>query len=207
MKFICQYCFKECKNLNSLKNHERLCKSNPNRIESSFVKYNKERDPINQYIKAKQLGLPKPELSVEARQKLSESATKNNLARTNEIKEKISKTCLEKVSNGEWHISLAKNLHFNYNGIDLHGSWEVIYAEYLDANNIAWVRCKDRFEYIFEDTTHYYTPDFYLIDSDTYVEIKGYKTKKDEAKWSQFPSSKTLKVLLEKDLRELGVLD
>lgn len=27
----CKYCNKECKNLNSLRNHERLCKSNPNR--------------------------------------------------------------------------------------------------------------------------------------------------------------------------------
>jgi len=27
----CQYCNRECKNTNSLRNHERLCKSNPNR--------------------------------------------------------------------------------------------------------------------------------------------------------------------------------
>lgn len=29
-KYICKYCGKECKNANSLRNHERLCKSNPN---------------------------------------------------------------------------------------------------------------------------------------------------------------------------------
>lgn len=40
----CNYCGKECKNLNSLKQHERLCKLNPNRVESPFVKFNKERD-------------------------------------------------------------------------------------------------------------------------------------------------------------------
>lgn len=30
-EFICRYCGKECKNANSLRNHERLCKENPNR--------------------------------------------------------------------------------------------------------------------------------------------------------------------------------
>lgn len=41
MSFICKYCKKECKNCNSLRNHERLCKYNPNRQESPFVKFNK----------------------------------------------------------------------------------------------------------------------------------------------------------------------
>lgn len=40
--FICKFCGKECKNGNSLRCHERLCKSNPNRQISSFVSYNKE---------------------------------------------------------------------------------------------------------------------------------------------------------------------
>lgn len=38
----CKFCGKECKNDNSLRNHERLCHNNPNRDESPFVKYNKE---------------------------------------------------------------------------------------------------------------------------------------------------------------------
>lgn len=32
----CKYCQKLCKNDNSLRNHERLCKKNPNRQESNF---------------------------------------------------------------------------------------------------------------------------------------------------------------------------
>ncbi len=39
---VCQFCAKACKNRNSLCNHERMCKMNPNRQESSFIKYNKE---------------------------------------------------------------------------------------------------------------------------------------------------------------------
>lgn len=33
---ICKHCGKECKNENSLRSHERLCKENPNRQESNF---------------------------------------------------------------------------------------------------------------------------------------------------------------------------
>lgn len=44
--YICKYCGKECKNIKSLKSHERLCKSNPNRHESSFVEYNKTKGDI-----------------------------------------------------------------------------------------------------------------------------------------------------------------
>ena len=34
--FVCNYCQKECKNHNSHRNHERLCKANPSRQESNF---------------------------------------------------------------------------------------------------------------------------------------------------------------------------
>lgn len=42
--YICKFCGKVCKNANSLRNHERLCKENPERQESSWVKFNKERE-------------------------------------------------------------------------------------------------------------------------------------------------------------------
>lgn len=72
---ICKYCHKECKNDNSLRNHERLCKENPNRQFTIF------RDPEfqkinagNQYTKAKRLGLDAPVISDETREKLRASA-------------------------------------------------------------------------------------------------------------------------------------
>lgn len=40
---------------------------------------------------------------------------------------------------------------------------------------------------------------FYLINEDLYIEIKGYETSKDEAKWSQF--SKKLKIIFGKELK------
>lgn len=44
--YTCKYCNKICKNKNSLAQHEIRCKFNPNRLESAFVKFNKERDKV-----------------------------------------------------------------------------------------------------------------------------------------------------------------
>lgn len=41
MEYICKFCGKLCKNLNSLHNHERLCPKNPDRIYVSHTKGHK----------------------------------------------------------------------------------------------------------------------------------------------------------------------
>jgi very-short-patch-repair endonuclease len=58
---VCQYCGKLCKNNNSQRNHERLCKDNPNRDSfSGFDNPHFGRKGSNQFIKARKLGLPVP---------------------------------------------------------------------------------------------------------------------------------------------------
>jgi hypothetical protein len=86
----------------------------------------------------------------------------------------------------------------------LQSTWELAYAKYLDSNNIPWIRNTKRFPYVFENKSHYYVPDFYLVQTDEYIEIKGYRIEADEAKWKNFP--KKLTVLYHKELRELGIL-
>ena len=44
--YVCKYCGKVCLNDNSLRNHERLCKLNPNRQESYLMKKNKRPDYV-----------------------------------------------------------------------------------------------------------------------------------------------------------------
>lgn len=124
---------------------------------------------------------------------------------TEKIRKNISKTIAAKVAAGTWHTSLAKKMHIVYKGIPLHGTWELKYAKYLDEMGIVWVRNTDSFSYRYEDKERRYTPDFYLPETDRYVEVKGYKTKKDDAKWSQFPPHRTLLVLMKKDLLSLGI--
>ena len=207
---VCKFCSQEKQSVQSLVNHERLCKQNPNRQSTPFQDPEFQRTKggaqSNQYIKATQLGLPKPECSKATRDARSAA----NLARTKEWHiengKRISKTIREKVAKGEWHTSLAKHMHIEYRGVDLHGTWELKYAQYLDDNNISWMRNIETFEYYFEGTLRRYTPDFYLPSIDEYVEIKGFSVEKDLAKWSQFPSDKKLKILMRKDLEDLGIL-
>ena len=46
-----------------------------------------------------------------------------------------------------------------------------------------------------------YFPDFYLPSLNLYVEVKGYETERDTAKWSQFP--KKLFVIKAKEIKEI----
>ena len=108
----------------------------------------------NQYTRAQDLGLQRPAISNETREKLRLNAKiKNELRTPNEserIRAKISESVKNKIDAGEWHVSLARKMHYTYKGIDLHGSWELAYAKYLDECNIPWERCKQVFTYQFE---------------------------------------------------------
>jgi hypothetical protein len=201
--FICKYCKDIKKNSNSGKNHEHWCKLNPNR--KVFKKTASTGQ--NQYTKAKRLGLEKPEISQLTRDKLSKAAIKNN---TNRVKseqslQKLKNTISKKIENGEWHTSYNKGKTFYYNGIKLDSSWEVKYAEYLDKNNIKWQRNKKYFNYVFEGKNRRYYPDFYLISTNEYIEIKGFIKDLDKAKWEQFPKEEKLIILMKKELLELGI--
>lgn len=86
----------------------------------------------------------------------------------------------------------------------LDSSWELAYAKYLDENNIEWKRNTKKFKYVKPDgNVGHYTPDFYLLVEDEYVEIKGFKTELDDYKWK---SLKNLKILFQKELEELKIL-
>lgn len=163
----CKYCGKDCKNENSLRNHERLCKSNPERQISGFELYNKSGKHIgvNQYTKAKKLGLPKPTLSEDARKKLSE---KGKLQKhSEETKKKLSEAA-KRNNLGGWHTSKS----FDYKGIKLDSSYEVKFAEDLDKNNIKWERPKPLL-YKLNGEEHRYYPDFFLPDYNVFVDTKN----------------------------------
>jgi len=203
----CKYCSKECKNNNSLINHERLCKQNPNRQSTPFqdiskqkeiIKKRKETGRINQWSN------PDYQIKKDTVRKISRAST--GKYHSKETKEKISSTIVKKVESNQWHTSLAKNHHYCYKGVDLHGKWELNYAKWLDSQSINWCRCKESFSYYYDGKYRRYTPDFYLIDSDEYIEIKGYKTNKDIAKWTHFPKYRKLVVLMKKELKDLGII-
>lgn len=187
----CKFCEKPCKNDNSLRNHERLCKKNPNKQEvvSNFIEYNKKRKYLNikgsnHYTKAKELGLPKPLISEETRKKISE--TSKNRVWTEEQKRKHSESMKSAVKS--YPDSYTKNnvvgrvKNIEYNGVKLKGGWEIIVAKWLDENNVRWEDETKSFDYEWNGIRKYY-PDFYLPDFDLFIEVKGYQTERDLHKW------------------------
>lgn len=58
-----------------------------------------------------------------------------------------------------------------YNGIWMRSSYELKFAKFLDSKNIKWEFEPKTFDVGNGET---YTPDFYLPETDEWVEIKGY---------------------------------
>lgn len=148
--FTCKYCGKECKNKNSLVQHEIRCKENPNKIqlpESNFIKYNKDiksgkRTKVysNQYIKAELLGLPKPEVSPETRMKNAKGGKNQiwDMERRCRHSESMKRAVKDHPMSYSCNFVNGRTPRLEYNGVILNGTWELIVAKYLDFNNIKW---------------------------------------------------------------------
>lgn len=72
-----------------------------------------------------------------------------------------------KVTHGKWN---------KYKSTWMRSSYEISFAKWLDENHIKWLYESKTFD--LGNTT--YTPDFYLPENDTYIEIKGFW--RDDAK-------------------------
>lgn len=82
-------------------------------------------------------------------------------------------------------VGRVKNI--DYNGVKLKGSWEVLVAKWLDSYQIKWGHETRYFEYEWNGVRKYF-PDFYLPEYDLYIEVKGYETERDIAKWRSLPN-------------------
>lgn len=187
----CKYCQKSCKNDNSLTNHQRLCKLNPDREKSNFIEYAQKikvglivKKNTNQYTKAKLEGRTYV-ISQETRDKISKSS--RLFKHSEESKQKLSISMRKAVlknpdSYTASNVSGRTPIIF-YNGIKLKGSWEVETAKWLDRQQVKWTNFVRGFDYIWENSIHTYFPDFYLMEYNVYIEVKGYERDRDRAKW------------------------
>jgi hypothetical protein len=92
-----------------------------------------------------------------------------------------------------------------YKGIKFRSSWEVAYAKYLDKQGTEWQYEPKTFD--LGNCT--YTPDFYLPESDTYVEIKGWWRDDAKKKFKMFQKkyySMNIILLTGKELKKLGII-
>ncbi len=151
---ICKYCGKECKNKNSLHQHEIRCKNNPNRIISTFMTdYNKIRKPTNQYIKAKEEGR-EIIISDELKEKLSWKGKHHS----NETKEKISKFRKQYLNSNPDKIPFKLN----------HSSKKSYPEQYFEKLFI-----NENIPLFYHKQVGRYELDFYNEDLMKYVEIDG----------------------------------
>lgn len=91
-----------------------------------------------------------------------------------------------------------------YKGVWMRSSYEIAYAKWLHKNNIEWLYEPKRFD--LGNST--YKPDFYLLKTNKYIEIKGYFPKKDQNKVELFRKlypNMIIEIFRKPDLEKMGV--
>lgn len=198
----CKYCGKEFKSLRSVHYHENRCPNNQNRkYKSAWNKgLTKETDErVKKYVDCCSEGYKSGRLKI-----WCDGLTKETDERLKLLSDKIKQSIKEKINTGNWHNSFSKSRTQIYKNVNMMGTWEVEFAKLLDKRNINWEYTKHQFDYLYNDEIHKYNPDFYLPEFDTYIEIKGYPTKRDIAKWTT-SNIKNLNIFFGDDLIKLGM--
>ena len=82
--------------------------------------------------------------------------------------------------------SISKAKYFEYKDLKLRSSWELTFAKYLDGKGLSWKYEPESFE-----TSHgFYTPDFWVEELNSYVEVKGYfRDENSKQKFEEFSKS------------------
>jgi len=199
----CEKCGREiC--LNVMKLHLKGCDGNPiPKKERYIAKYPLNGKKVwNEGLKIKDC--PSLGKNKEAREKIGKNTSKSNKNRFSNIenRKKHSDIMIEVAkkypdSYGVSNRSRAK--HYEYKGQKFQGTWELEFFKFCERKNIRCRRNRESFPYFWKEKTHYYYPDFYLIDFNVFVEIKGYETDRDIAKQRDFPVNKKLLILRKKE--------
>ena len=85
------------------------------------------------------------------------------------------------------------------------GTWELSVATWLNEQGIRWTNEIKPYSYFWNDAWHLYFPDFLLLDYNILIEVKGYETDRDRAKWAVVADKKFL-VIKEAEMKMLGAV-
>jgi hypothetical protein len=193
--FICKFCNREAKTTNSNIQHKLYCKSNPNKKIKTASMGMSGKKGANQYTYG-------AKMDDETRNKIRESTIRLNVERWGNPQNRIKHSEAMKravANNPEAYTSSnrGRTKQIIYKGIKFQGSWELTFFKWCEDKNITCERNTEGFAYEWNGIRTYF-PDFYLPSYDSYVEVKGYKTEQDDAKWKQFP--KKLLTVVKKDI-------
>jgi hypothetical protein len=221
----CQYCNRVSKSQNSQRQHEIRCKLNPARLDMSYNKFN-FNNPVIPDTPCKfcsksynnQIGLsnhirrcPKnpnrvmEQLTVAGRESIRQSTIKQNLTQWADpiVRAKHQESMKRAVENNPESYSSSnrgRTKQIIVDGIKLQGHWEVDFYLWAKEAGLNPKRPTESFVYNWNGVRSYF-PDFYIESLDMYVEVKGYETDRDRAKWSQFP--KKLCIIKEAEIKQI----
>jgi hypothetical protein len=176
---ICQYCSKEYTNKIGYSNHVRRCPQNPNRIHEG--------------------------LTPEGREKIRQSTIEQNKRQWQDesVRKKHKESMLRAVKeNPESYTSAnrGRTKQIIIDNIKLQGQWEVDFYLWAKSQGLEPKRPTESFQYEWNGV-RWYHPDFYIESLDLYVEVKGYETDRDRAKWLTFP--KNLLIIKAKEIKQI----
>lgn len=189
-EFYCQYCNKRCKNKNSLRQHEVRCPNNTDRDTKLTETFNTYRHTYGAWNKGLNRKIDK-RIDDYANKSISKLA-KFNKGRplTTEHRQHISQSMLNADLGNIKRHSYGKGGY--YDDIWFASTYELAYYIFCKDHHIDIIRNKQRFKYEYNGEIHNYTPDFYSNDENVYIEIKGYETEKDRAKYKSIDNLKVL---------------
>ena len=175
----CPFCFTTFTNKSGLGNHKIRCPKNPNRQIQTMTDEGKDRSrKANQEKNQRIWNDPDYRKKHQAAMRRAveqnpESYTSANRGRTKQIE---------------------------YDGIKFQGRWELDFYIWAKKEGLDPQRNTQGFAYTWNGERTYF-PDFYIACLDAYIEIKGYETDRDQAKWHQFP--KKLLIIKEQQIRDI----
>lgn len=207
---ICQFCGKECKNKNSLCNHERLCKENPNKQDvNSYTHTSRWYEVMHSLstIRTKQIkndytcrfcdsvyNTTKSGISLHEKYCNMNPNRVNHPNKGISLSEESKQRMRDNPNTGGLRKGAGRGIKGYYKGLYCMSTWELAWVVYQLEHGNTPIQCKEKFSYVLNDKEHYYTPDFIL--NGIYYEIKNWHRPDTDAKIKQFPTDKVL-ILIE----------
>lgn len=208
--FKCMYCERESRTKNSQAQHLIRCKNNPNKIDLTYLSGGANFSEYNRRLKSgeiikenkNQWSIPGYSLSEETRKRISISGTGKKWSDDKKAKHSlIMKKVVEMNPESYTSSNRGRTKQIIYDNIKFQGSWELEFYKWCERNNVKCDRYSGTgFKYEWNGTRTYY-PDFYLPTHNAYVEVKGYQTDRDTAKWEQFPEK--LVIIKKEDIKNI----
>lgn len=219
----CKFCNKECKNNNSLRNHERCCKQNPEYDANKYICRFCGRGfaLISRYHLHEECCKLNPN-RIPCRTAWSKGltvATDYRIQRlANHVKDYYTNhpgTFSGKKHSTDTKLKISEKMKGNsnnnpnktgrgrkgwYKNFFCSSTYELAFVIYCLDNCIPIRRCVDRYRYVFEGKQHWYYPDF--IINNTIIEIKGYWSEVVDAK-TKSVTDRDIIVLYRKDLKHV----